>query len=369
MNSPDIPPMKNVRTGPTSAPRVSLKQIAAAAGVSRMTVSLALRNTPTVAVATRERIQAIAAKLDYHPDPEIGRVMASIRSGRHIHKSATIAYLTAHETENAWRDHPTQLVYYQGVQAKAEALGYQLQIIWLRTPGMTSRRLSEVIRNRGIDGVIVAPFPKGEQFFSGFRWDYFSAVALGYSMVTPMLCRACNHQFQSIQLLVEELRTRGYRRIGYAMEADQDNRVRHNWRGGFLSNPAVFSDLGDVPFLLDVDWNRDRFARWLQAEKPDAVITAGPEVQRWLRELGLRTPADIGLAHVDLVTGIKSVTGIDQNSRQVGSAAVELLTSLMNSHQRGVPAVPQVLMVQGTFVQGLTTKVRHVTKGRKKPVA
>lgn len=349
---------------PPSAPRPSLKTVAEAAGVSRMTVSLALRNHPALSAATRERVRAVAEKLDYRPDPSIGRVMAAIRSSRRIHKPVTIGYLTAHEAPLAWRGHPTQVLYYEGARRRAEAAGCRLELFWLREPGMTERRLSEVIRNRGIDGVIVPPLPKNAQFFRDFRWDYFSAVAMGYSMESPSLCRACNHQFQSMQLLVRELHLRGYRRIGFAMEEDQDNRVRHNWRGGFLSNAALFAHWPDVPFLLHADWTRDRFARWLDREKPDVVVTAGPEIERWLKELGLRTPHDIGLANVDLMPSMRTTTGIDQNSLQVGVASVNLLLSLMNTHERGVPAVPQILMVEGNFVQGTTTRPRPKRSGR-----
>jgi LacI family transcriptional regulator len=340
----------------SSAPqRISLKEVAEAAGVSRMTVSLALRNHPTLPPATRARVQRMAEKLGYRPDPVIGSVMADIRARRSAHRQATIAYLTAHEDPDIWRNHPTQYQYYQGAVERAEAAGYHLEPFWLRAPGMTERRLSEVIRNRGINGVIVSPMPKNAQFFQDFRWDYFSAVAVGYSMETSALCRACNHQFQSMQLLVSELHRRGYQRIGFAMEEDQDNRVRHNWRGGFMSNPLFLPSWPNVPFLLHADWTRARFACWLEKEKPDVVITAGPEVGRWLKELGLQTPRDIGLANVDLSPAMQGITGINQNSPQVGTASVNLLISLMNSHERGVPAIPQILMVQGDFVQGSTT--------------
>lgn len=361
----DTPPPKISGGKPeTRRRRVALREVADAAGVSRMTVSLALRNHPALPPETRARIQALAARLGYQPDPELNRVMGDIRARRRIHRPVTIAYLTAHAEEHAWRDHPTQLSYYEGALRQAEARGYRLEVLWLGAPGMTDRRLSEVIRNRGIGGVIISPVAKGARLFQGFRWDWFSVVALGYSMESPALCRACNHQFQSMQLLVGELHRRGYRRIGFAMEADQDNRVRHNWRGGFLSDPIPFPDWAGVPFLLHEDWTRERFARWLEKEKPDVVVTAGPEIQRWLGELGLSTPRDIGLANVDLLPSMKGITGINQNSPQVGAAAVELLISLINSNLRGIPAIPQILMVQGDFVQGRTTAPRKRVSAR-----
>lgn len=58
--------------------RPKLRDIAAAAGVSEMTVSRALRGSGDVSPATRERIQAIAAELGYVPN-RIAGALASAR--------------------------------------------------------------------------------------------------------------------------------------------------------------------------------------------------------------------------------------------------------------------------------------------------
>ena len=60
--------------------RVTLKEIAQSAGVSRATVSLVLRNNPMVARATRERVQSSIASLGYVYD----RAAANLRA-RHTH--------------------------------------------------------------------------------------------------------------------------------------------------------------------------------------------------------------------------------------------------------------------------------------------
>src|SRR5438874_7622879 len=54
---------------PASASRVTLKDIARAAGVSHVAVSLALRNHPRIGEATRERIQSMAREMGYQPNP------------------------------------------------------------------------------------------------------------------------------------------------------------------------------------------------------------------------------------------------------------------------------------------------------------
>ena len=368
MSARSNPPRKRNRTAALrqgQQTRISLKDIADVVGVSRMTVSLALHNHPSISEETRRRIREQAAQMGYKPDPELTRVMDQIRSKRHSSFPPHIAYITAHPNRNQWRDHPTHFSYHNGAAQRADECGYRLEDFWLAEPGMTARRLGSVIRNRGITGVIISPFPYTKKLFSGFPWEYFSAVALGYSMVRPNLCRTCNHQFQSIQLLVSELHQRGYRRIGFAMERDQNDRVRHNWRGGFMSDVEFFNTWPDVPFLLHEEWTKERFARWLEMQKPDVIVTAGPEVQHWLDELGLRTPEDIGLANVDLTNPMEGLTtGIDQNSLQVGAASIDQLITLMNFNERGIPPIARIVMVEGRFVQGKTTWENAKTRTR-----
>ena len=61
---------------------MTLKQIAARAGLSPATVSYALRGDPKIPPETRERVQAVARSLGYKPNPRIAGLMAHIRRGR-----------------------------------------------------------------------------------------------------------------------------------------------------------------------------------------------------------------------------------------------------------------------------------------------
>jgi LacI family transcriptional regulator len=56
-----------------------MKHVAQAAGVSVMTVSLALRHAPSIPVATRERVLAAAEKLGYRRNPLVSVLMAGLR--------------------------------------------------------------------------------------------------------------------------------------------------------------------------------------------------------------------------------------------------------------------------------------------------
>ncbi len=341
-----------------SAPR--LKDVAAAAGVSVMTVSLALRNHTSLPLTTRTRVQKVAAKLGYRPDPNISQLMERVRSKKPSLTGTVLAYLTAHEQRHGWKVFPTQRDYRDGAMKRAQELGYQLEEFWLREPNMTEGRLSRILRNRGIEGVIVAPLQSPGELFTRFEWEHFSVVELGYSLRNPILHRCCNQQFQSMMLLLARLIDAGYRRIGLAMGPGQDERANHHWRAAYLATQSLLpkKTTRNLPILFgeDLGWSVDVFAEWFRTTAPDAIVTVGTDVQSWLAELKMKTPEDVALANVDINETMPGVTGINQNALLVGASSVDLLLSLMRTGERGLPTTPRTLMVDGVFVPGRTTR-------------
>ena len=57
-------------------PRVRLKDIAEKAHLSVFAVSMAMKNDPTIARATVERVKRIADELGYSPDPALSALSA-----------------------------------------------------------------------------------------------------------------------------------------------------------------------------------------------------------------------------------------------------------------------------------------------------
>lgn len=61
-------------------PRVTIIDVAKAAGVSKSTVSAALTNNPTVNTKTRDKVLAVAAELGYRPN-RLARSLVRKNSG------------------------------------------------------------------------------------------------------------------------------------------------------------------------------------------------------------------------------------------------------------------------------------------------
>lgn len=336
--------------------RVSLRVIANKANVSRMTVSRSLRDDRSISKETRQRVKRIAKDLGYRADPSLARLMETIRIRKRERLPNVIAMLTAYDKRSGWRKDPTMRAWFEGAARQADRCGYKLEEFWVREPGMTDQRLSRIIRARGIEGVIVAPLPEPQLILQDFQWDWFSAVEVGYSLISPPLHRVCGHHFESMLLLMQKLFEAGHRRIGVAMKLHDDERSHYHWRGGHLTAQSLWGRINVGLMFVTADWRCEAFAHWLKRQRPDAVIAFGPTVGAWLRELGLRVPREIGLANLDVRLDAAGTTGIDRNPQLIGPAAINLLISLLHNQERGVPTIPRVTKVQGTFVQGRTTR-------------
>jgi LacI family transcriptional regulator len=342
--------------------RVRLRDVAAAAGVSHTTVSMAFRNHPSIPPATRERIRKVAEEMGYRPDPEVGKLMERIREKRKRKTGNIIAYITAFPHRDEWRTVYTMLKYYEYAKKRAEECGFNLQEFWLREPGMNARRLSEVIRARGIENIIIAPLPgpvsDQQALFDGFRWSYFSAVALGYSFQANSICRACFNHFDGMTLLMRKLQEMGYRSPGLSMSLSMDERTHHLFRSAYLNEQSFAASADRIPMDISSNWDRGGFERWFKDHQPDVVIAWTSEIYQWMTEEGLKIPRNVGFALIDRPAGAVDLCGIDQQPRLVAFAAVDLLLSLYRLGEKGLQESPRVVMTEGRFIAGKTVQTQ-----------
>src|ERR1700748_1389319 len=117
------------------SPSVHMEDIAFAAGVSRSTVSRALRNDPRLKSETCARVQKMAAELGYRPNPFVATLMADLQRKRRPSTSSTLAVVTPHPSREGWRrQNPSFVDYFEGAKERAASQGYALETFWLREP-------------------------------------------------------------------------------------------------------------------------------------------------------------------------------------------------------------------------------------------
>lgn len=334
----------------SSRPRVTMTDIGYAAGVSVSTVSLALRNSPLIPLPTRKRVQGAAARLGYVLDPQLSRLMSYLHRPSATKPAGTVAYLTGFDPPDAWRSVPVWCRYFSGAQRRAEELGYKVEEFSMCTPGMTPKRLSRVLRARGITGIVVAPLPEGTHQLA-FEWDQFSAVAIGLSLWEPRHHCFVHHHLASMTRALESARARGYRRLALVLQPNHDLRVQRHWSAAYLAEQR-HAGLAATDLIFDRLDQPAEFIEWFRQCRPDVVIGDNLVAARILDQAGYRIPRDCGYIVLNLAGFEKGFAGIDQRSESIGASAVSRLVARLHQNESGVPEIPETTLVPGTWMDG-----------------
>lgn len=341
--------------------RVTLRDVAAAAGCHFSTVSLALRNHPRLPQATRDRVRAAAKKLGYVADPALAALANYRTSRRAVSFQSTLAWITNYPTRQGWRKVDVFHQFYRGAEARAAELGYKLETFWLREAGMTEARVSQILRARNIAGLLIAPqpVPGGSLHLD---WTHFPAISLGYSLASPALHVVCPHQYRAMKLATRRLGELGYQRIGLVVLGIHDERADQNWTAGYLVVQQAMPAARRLPPLVPARWDEALFVAWFRKHRPDAIVTKSFEVLAALRRLGCQVPRDVGVAFITFPHPGGELSGVDENAVETGIAAVDFLAGMIHRNERGVPANPQRLLIEGVWVEGTTVREQTPAK-------
>jgi len=337
---------------------IRLQDIALKAGVSRATVSLALRNHPSVSRPVREKIQRLAGQLGYRPNPLVSALMAFHRAAKPVVAASlplALVIEATHQDPMALYLSPDLIA---GATAAAQRHGYRLEQFWREE--MTDKRLSQVLFARGILGLIIAPLPvpAGEL---NLDWSKFSAVAIGETLVRPDLHRVTTNRFRAMRLAIERLRQMGYRRVGLAMRAGWDDRVINQWSAAFLWEQQHDLASQGVPLFIvnDADWTERQFAAWFNQNQPEVILGCEEAIVCWLEKLGRKVPDAIGFAHLWSEYSGGRFAGLNHHPAAHGAAAVDLLVAMIHRNERGVPEMPQVVQLKASWADGPSLRCRR----------
>lgn len=176
-------------TGPERP--VTLKDIARKAGVNPSTVSRAMRNDPRISEVVRKRINRLAQKMGYRPNPLVAALGAQVRGYRRAPRGVAIAVLNCWPGTNksSWRD-----LYIEGITTRTEQLGYRIEHLLLAELDDSVPRLNKILRARGLRGLIILPVPE-EIDLSKLDCTHLALATISYSMKNPIVHRAASDYF------------------------------------------------------------------------------------------------------------------------------------------------------------------------------
>jgi LacI family transcriptional regulator len=339
----------------------TLADVAARAGVHVTTVSLALRDHPSIPPATRARIRAVAKEFGYQRDPLLDALnFHRARHSQHPRRASTAFVVHAGTTRLFSGNHYQPLVY-AGAKAAAEAHGYSLEIFVVGTGHLAPARLNTILTARGITGVLLSTFEIDIEQLD-LDWSQFCAVKIECLHLSPHLDAVSNDQLQVARLAMRRLRALGYRRIGLATAREDQTRLAESFGMGVLIEQASLPEDECVPPLIfslaEVPMMARLISEWMQAHRVDVIISNWNELLDTFATAGIRLPDNVAFASLDIPPSLAQVAGVVQNHSLVGQRAMEQLVIMTDAYQRGVPEAQTITYIPGYWQDGLTAPQR-----------
>jgi LacI family transcriptional regulator len=226
----------------------------------------------------------------------------------------------------------------------------------LREEGMSPRRLDQIIKARGIRGLLIPPEPEA-LFNADLDWSRVAVVATTTTAKPLRLHRALPHNFHNVHLLIDHALACGYKRIGLVHWPLLEERMMQATSAVYALEGFLRKSFQPVP-VFEWKWQPPEklavaLERWVQKSRVDCVLAFDTFALDALAAVGIHAPWDIG--YVSYGGAPASVSQINQNPQTVGAAAVDLLSAQVIRGECGFPASPKTLLIEGKFVQGSTT--------------
>lgn len=331
--------------------RVSIRDLARIAGVSRTTISLALRGSNEVSAGTRERIQALAKKHDYRSHPAVNALMQQVGRRRKVHDEEVIAFIRSGSTPDESALGPLEIL--DGATQEAHRLGFRLEVFWAGPAGRHSERLARVLYQRGIRGVVWGPMPYPHPPLA-FPWHRFVPIACTLSTEVHRLPAVHINHPAGMATVLAELRRRGAGNIGVVLNRAFEGRQNYGWSLGVDLHRHRTGEKRVHTLMLGHEIDRDEILGWLGKKRID-VLVMPPDLYRnhpWLAKA-------VPFASLDVAsTELGEVGGLYQNTRHIGRLAMGSLAVRLYNDVPGLPDQALHTVTEAAFTLGKS--LRHL---------
>ncbi len=336
----------------TAGRRLTIKEVARAAGVSTQTVSRVLNNRPDVAQETFERVQQVIDDTGYAPN----MLARSLTQGR-SHNLGVVAYGLDYFG-------PSRIV--TGIDQQAAEMGYSISLNLIHVPETddVDRLLANLI-GRQVDGIIWAiPQVGNNRTWSRSRGREFPVPVVlvgGMDAQTALPSIAIDNRAIG-RLATEHLLAGGARRVGIVTgplmwwEAQQREL---GWRETLAAHGLPV----DERLVAVGDWTANSgevaLSTLLEREPElDAVFASNDQmalgVLHGAHGFGRRIPEDLAVVGVDNIPEGShywpSLTTVDQPLRDAGALAVRQVDAAI-VRSRATRRTPDAAVTEVTLLE------------------
>jgi DNA-binding LacI/PurR family transcriptional regulator len=317
--------------------RVTIADVAEAAGVSKTAVSFAFNNPGRLAVDTASRIIAVADSLGYRPDP-VARMLTQRRTG-------TIGLVVPQALASIFSN-PFFGMFSAGVAAVAEEAGYALHFI---SPLHGS--LSRAIARATVDGIVAIGLAADHPEIAEIRRAGVPMTAVDSDLFENLPSVDVDDE-GGARAAADHVVGLGHRdilivaieRAEHAPKGAEDT-VSRRLRGYRAALAGVGVDVGDEDVIVSPATYSGGVAAigraWEAGRRPTAILAMSDAIAigviRGLRDRGLSIPADVSVVGFDDIelaeTTDPPLTTVHQPIRGKGEEAARLLLSLLAGNE------------------------------------
>lgn len=327
--------------------RVTLREVARAAGVSVSAVSYALRGAANIPAETTARVKKVAERLGYRPNARVGELMAHIRQARPLAKAEPLALVYLEGDRAMAKQNGFAQVVEKAARAHAAERGYRLDAFWISEVEGNTRRLAGILSARGITGVLFAPTIHRGRIELEWPWENFAVAVVGMSELSVALPRAGHHHYEAMREVLRRVGGAGVRRPVALLDAVTNERAHRGWQAAWLAcGPAG----AGRRVWLHRDENKTELGPWLQRLKPDMLVVDDPILLVLARNAGWTGTAEQTVV-LSWAPG-SEFAGIDQGYDAIAAHAVDLVVAQLQRNERGVPNPPPMLLFPGRWREG-----------------
>lgn len=344
-----LPPSAMSSTPPK---RATMNDVARLAAVSKATVSAVLNGVGTVKEATRTRVLEAIEMLNYRAIPAV--------SGQAFNKGPKSLGLVIKEVDN-----PYYAEVVLGARAVAEQNGYSLFVASSEGDYESERRAIEMLRAKGIDGLIVTPvlgpLTDLSHLFDLKRRNY--PFVLIEQVIGVKASVVDIENVEASRRAVEHLISRGHTRIvhfagpSYSMHAlERIDGVRR----ACSASRIVLCDEQIVPSGAHLEdgyrTGKAFFGGLSPEERPTAVTCYNDLVAmglyRALSELGIRIPDDVSVIGFDDIPMAEYLTVPLTTVRMPKARMGALATQMLIQHVEARTVLPpQMVMLESELIE------------------
>jgi DNA-binding LacI/PurR family transcriptional regulator len=309
----------------TKRKSITLKDVAAEAGVSVGIASRVLAGYGSFSEKSRASVLAAASKLNYRANG----VARSLR----LRRTNSIGVLISQISSYHWT------TFVQGVEESAKRAGYG--VVLSNTGDDPVREMDNLrdMRERGIDGIIASPLDRNLRAFRQVADSGFPIVTVNVDIGSEKAAVVATDEGRAGADAVAHLTALGHRRIGLVagdMELESGRRRFDSYRVGLNEAGLEFDEdlVGYGNYRQDEAFEAAR--RLISLPVPPTAILVCNEsmtgaVLQCLRDYGVKIPADMSLIGFDDPDWAKfyspAITTLREERYLMGKLACDALVS------------------------------------------